>query len=60
MSQVVAFIRSIYGSGQIPLHRPVFDGNEKRYLSECIDSNFVSSVGVKVIEFEQHLSLIHI
>ena len=45
--------RSIYGDGPIPLHRPVFEGNERRYLVECIDSNFVSSVGARVIEFER-------
>ena len=31
--------------GVVPLHAPVFRGNEKRYLAECIDSTFVSSVG---------------
>lgn len=25
----------------IPLHYPSFIGNEKKYLNECIDSNFV-------------------
>ncbi len=44
--------RDIYGSEFIPLHRPVFEGNEKQYLVDCIDSNFVSSVGEKVTEFE--------
>ena len=44
--------RDIYGEGFIPLHRPVFEGNERKYLNECIDSNFVSSVGAKVNEFE--------
>jgi perosamine synthetase len=39
----------------ILLHRPVFSGNEKCYLSECIDSNFVSSVGQKVIDFEKQI-----
>lgn len=48
--------RAIYGAGAIPLHRPVFVGNEKRYLSECIDSNFVSSVGARVTEFEQGIA----
>lgn len=50
---VVDFVRSIYGEGNIPLHRPVFDGAEKPYLAECIDSNFVSSVGKRVAEFEE-------
>ena len=47
---------AIHGDGFIPLHRPVFEGNEKQYLVDCIDSNFVSSVGAKVIEFEQHIA----
>ena len=50
---ILALVRSIHGDGFIPLHRPVFEGNERAYLLECIDSNFVSSVGSKVTEFEQ-------
>jgi perosamine synthetase len=50
---VIAFARRIFGEGFVPLHRPVFEGNERQYLVDCIDSNFVSSVGVKVSEFEQ-------
>ena len=50
---VVAFARSIFGEDFVPLHRPVFEGNERQYLVDCIDSNFVSSVGAKVSEFEQ-------
>lgn len=46
------FIRSIYGDDHIPLHRPVFNDTEKLLLNECIESNFVSSVGKKVDEFE--------
>ena len=53
---VVDLVRSIYGDGFIPLHRPVFEGNEKQYLLDCIDSNFVSSVGAKVVEFEQQIA----
>lgn len=49
-------IRVIHGDGDIPLHRPVFAGNERRYLVECIDSNFVSSVGARVTEFEQRVA----
>lgn len=52
----VDFVRSVFGTGFIPLHRPVFEGNEKQYLIDCIDSNFVSSVGVKVTEFEQQIA----
>jgi perosamine synthetase len=50
---VIAFARRIFGEGFVPLHRPVFEGNERQYLVDCIDSNFVSSVGFKVSEFEK-------
>jgi perosamine synthetase len=46
----------IFGDDFIPLHRPVFEGNERRYLVDCIDSNFVSSVGAKVTEFEEKVA----
>lgn len=49
-------VRAIYGESFLPLHRPVFEGKEKQYLVDCIDSNFVSSVGAKVIEFEQQIA----
>lgn len=49
-------VRSIYGEGYIPLHRPVFEGNEREYLVDCIDSNFVSSVGQKVNDFEEKVA----
>lgn len=39
----------------IPLHAPIFFGNEKKYLLETIDSTFVSSVGPYVDQFEQNL-----
>jgi len=38
------------------LHIPVFEGNEKRYLAECVDSNFVSSIGEFVDRFEGMLA----
>lgn len=51
---IVQFIRQLYNQpeGFIPLHAPVFYGNEKKYLEECIDSTFVSSVGKFVDQFE--------
>lgn len=51
-AQAVEFAKEIYKAETIPLHRPVFDGNEKRYLAECIDSNFVSSAGALIQKFE--------
>jgi aminotransferase in exopolysaccharide biosynthesis len=56
LSDLLAQIRGIYGHGSIPLHRPVFEGNERQYLIDCIDSNFVSSVGAKVTEFEKQIA----
>ena len=51
--EIVSFIRSEFGSEDfIPLHIPTFVGNEKKYLEECINSTFVSSVGPFVDKFE--------
>lgn len=53
-NDIVAFIRHLYGSDDlIPLHAPKFIGNEKKYLNECIDSTYVSSVGKYVDRFEE-------
>ncbi len=53
----VSFVRNWYNSdGFIPLHAPVFEGNEKKYLEACIDSTFVSSVGNFVNEAEQRMT----
>ena len=53
-NDIVTFIRELYGTSEfIPLHAPTFLGNEKKYLNECIDSTFVSSVGKFVDRFEK-------
>jgi perosamine synthetase len=39
-----------------PLHDPVFAGNEIAYLSECVETGWVSSVGKFVERFEQDLA----
>mgnify|MGYP000515969193 CR=1 FL=1 len=56
--EVIDFIRELYNtpSDFIPLHEPRFRGNEKKYLNDCIDSTFVSSVGAYVNSFEDILS----
>ena len=52
--RIIDFIRSLYPDRDfIPLHEPHFGGNEKRYLEDCIDSTFVSSVGKYVDRFEE-------
>ena len=53
----VDFVRDIYGKDEvIPLHKPLFIGNEKQYLNECIDSTYVSSVGKFVDQFEEKIA----
>lgn len=55
-NDTIAKSKHIFGENIIPLHRPVFEGNERQYLVDCIDSNFVSSVGARVTEFEKQVS----
>jgi len=51
------FIHQYYNNDDlVPLHAPSFDDTEKQYLNDCIDSNFVSSVGKYVEEFEQQVA----
>ena len=56
--ETIVFIRDLYGEKEafIPLHAPTFAGNEKKYLEECIDTTFVSSVGKFVDLFEQKVA----
>ncbi|MES2590601.1 MAG: LegC family aminotransferase [Bacteroidota bacterium] len=55
--QTVDFIKSQFPSQDfIYLHEPQFTGNEKKYLMDCIDSTYVSSVGKYVDEFEKRLA----
>ena len=51
--EIIELIKTKYNSDNyICLHEPVFRGNEKKYLEECIDSTYVSSVGPFVDKFE--------
>ena len=54
--KIVTFIKDIYKKDFIALHEPIFIGNEKKYLNDCIDSTFVSSVGKYVNKFEEMLA----
>lgn len=40
----------------IPVNEPLLDGNEKKYLNECIDTGWISSEGPFVKQFEQQLA----
>ena len=55
--KIIDFIHDIYGGSEfVPLSVPVFIGNEKKYLNECIDTTFVSSVGKFVDRFENDMA----
>ncbi|WP_334156919.1 LegC family aminotransferase [Oryzomicrobium sp.] len=56
-SQLIDFIRSRYrNEGGIPLHAPTFGASERKYLLDCLDSTFVSSVGAYVDRFEDEFA----
>ena len=37
---------------RIPLYQPDLSGNERRYVSECVESSWISSLGSFVGRFE--------
>ena len=55
VQEVIESITSVIGHNSVALHEPEFDGNEWDYVKECIDSNYVSSVGKFVDKFERDL-----
>ena len=55
--KITDFIHQLFGTEEtVPLHAPLFIGNEKKYLEECIDTTFVSSVGKFVDRFEAEMA----
>lgn len=38
---------------KIPLYQPSLDGNEKTYVNDCLESNWISSKGKYITEFEK-------
>ncbi len=56
--EFVDFVRRLYNvkNDFIHLHEPRFSGNEKKYVLDCIDSTFVSSVGKYVNLFEEKVA----
>jgi len=54
--KITDFIHDLYGAPEVPLHAPCFIGNEKKYLAECVDTTFVSSVGLFVDRFEEKMA----
>jgi aminotransferase in exopolysaccharide biosynthesis len=55
--ELISFIRDYYSTNEfIPLHSPVFSGNEENYVLNSIRSTFVSSVGEYVNNFETKIA----
>ncbi|PIQ47518.1 MAG: aminotransferase DegT [Cytophagales bacterium CG12_big_fil_rev_8_21_14_0_65_40_12] len=53
-NEFVSFVRNLYSTSDfLPLHVPIFNGNEKKYILETIESTFVSSVGAYVNRIEE-------
>lgn len=47
--EIIQFIQDKFNTQDfIPLHAPVFNGNERKYVMDTLDSTFVSSVGTYV------------
>ena len=56
---IVKFIQKVFKSNEkISLHESRFVGNEKKYLMECIDSTYVSSIGSFVNMVEKKIASI--
>jgi aminotransferase in exopolysaccharide biosynthesis len=57
IENVIQYIRGLYPTFEyIPLHQPFFQGKEKEYVEDAIDSTFVSSVGEYVNLFEKQMA----
>ena len=56
-TEIIEFIRNQFPKKDfIPLHEPNFNGKEKSYVLDTINSTFVSSVGAYVDKFELMMS----
>jgi aminotransferase in exopolysaccharide biosynthesis len=56
--RLVSFVREQYATKDfIPLHAPVFQGREREFVLDTINSTFVSSVGAYVDKFERDIAL---
>ena len=54
--KIITAIQNAIGRQSAILHEPSFSVNESKYVQECIDSTFVSSVGKFVDRFELDLA----
>jgi aminotransferase in exopolysaccharide biosynthesis len=56
IAKITDAIQAVCGPPPMVLHEPRFEGNEREYVRDCIDSTFVSSVGEYVNKFESRLA----
>lgn len=56
VNEITSALFYVAGPGQVPLHAPKFEGNEWKYVKDCLDSSFVSSVGKYVDRFEDEIA----
>ena len=40
----------------VPVNTPLLNGNEKKYLNECIDTGWISSEGPFIKRFEDEMA----
>jgi aminotransferase in exopolysaccharide biosynthesis len=55
-TEVTKAVRNVIGTYPQKLHEPTFTGNEMKYVEDCINSTYVSSVGKYVDKFELDLA----
>lgn len=49
-------VKVLYSKDFVPLHEPTFDQKEIDYVTDCIETGWVSSVGAYVNRFEEDLA----
>lgn len=54
--QIITAIRSVTGDGEHFLHVPDLNDDDRSSVASCFDEGFVSSVGQKIVEFEQQIA----
>ena len=53
--KIIDLIQTVIGSETAILHEPCFEGNEEKYVADCVKTGWVSSVGSYVDQFERML-----
>lgn len=54
--QFVDEVKKMYGKDFVPLHEPTFNEKELEYVTDCVKTGWVSSVGAYVTKFEEELA----